>query len=574
MRILLVDASSAEAQSTAGVFRQCGHTVTIVDSGARAIEHYSGQSPDLVVAHAGVAGIDALALSQTIRASAAPRWQPIIFVADEHDLPGLMRALEIGVDAVLVKPISPAALAARLAVIEQLLKLQRDAEVRSIQLGRYLAAEAEDLRIARHLIEHQLAGDNPHRLEDPAVQHWHQRCAELGGDMLSCCRAPNGVLHAMLADARGSGLAAYVSLLPIIAPFYRMTEKGFPLATIVRELNLKVRQVLPENRAVAVQLVAVDPREGIVSLWNGDMPAACMLDGFGRHFQEFSLSHPALGVVADEQFDDRVEQHAFTRGEQLVMVSDGLLDAPGTDGTRFGAQGLSAALLGLPRSQRLAEAAAAVHVHLAGRAPADDISLVLIDCEQEAASPTVQPQKSAQSRHPGSWRFSLCLGANELCHLDVVPLLLNVTGQFDTTRERGGELFVILSELFNNALDHGVLRLDSRLKLSPDGMEAWLRMREECLSVLDAGEIKLSVEQVVEAGQVWLRIRCRDSGPGFDVGATILQADAQRSGMPSVLPYGRGLALVRHIAHTVDFNDAGNEVTVLLALDDALLPPG
>jgi anti-sigma regulatory factor (Ser/Thr protein kinase) len=392
--------------------------------------------------------------------------------------------------------------------------------------------------------------------------------------MLSVARAPSGVLHVMLADADESGLSAYISLLPIIAPFYRMTEKGFPLATIARELNLKVRQALPANRPLAVQLVAVDAREGIVSVWNGGMPAALMLDGFGHRYRGFSLQHVPLGALADEAFDDRVEQHAFSRGEQLVMASDGLLEAVGPHGRRFGEEGLIGALAGLPRSQRRAEVMAALAAHLDGKAASDDISLVLIDCEREAAAPAVAAHKQARLRGSGSWRFSLRLGANELADLDVVPLLLNVAAQLNSTHERDGELFVIMSELYNNALDHGVLRLDSELKLSPDGMETWLRLREERLAALSTGEIELSVEQLTDAGQTWLRIGCRDSGPGFDVHSFRRRARPKPASMtPSTLPFGRGLALVEHLAQEIDFNATGNEITALLPLGGGAEPP-
>jgi anti-sigma regulatory factor (Ser/Thr protein kinase) len=230
---------------------------------------------------------------------------------------------------------------------------------------------------------------------------------------------------------------------------------------------------------------------------------------------------------------------------------------------------LTDTLIGLPRSQRRDEVIAALEAHLDDRQPDDDITLVLVDCEKEAATQKLVLPKPARARDAGNWRFELQLDANELGHLDVVPLLLEVAGQFQTTRERSGELFVILSELFNNALDHGVLQLDSQLKLSPDGMETWLQLRGERLAQLEEGEIGLVVEQIVEAGRAWLRIQCRDSGPGFDVLATHEKL-AQQS--QAVLPFGRGLALVKRMAQRLDFSAAGNEVTVVLALDEQATP--
>jgi anti-sigma regulatory factor (Ser/Thr protein kinase) len=370
----------------------------------------------------------------------------------------------------------------------------------------------------------------------------------------------------MLADASGYGLSACVSLLPLIAPFYRMTSKGLSLQTMVRELNAKVRQALPENRAVAAQLVAVDPREGIVSVWNGGMPTAFMLDGFGHHFMEFPLTHPPFGAMADADFDDRIEQHAFARGEQLVLVSDGLLEAMGPLGRRFGEDGLAAALVGLPRSQRRDELMAAINAHLAGVAPADDMTLLLIDCEKEAAPAHPQPAKAVSPRRLGHWHFELLIGVNEFAHIDVVPLLLDVVGRFESMQGKTGELFVILSELFNNALDHGILRLDSRLKHAYDGLETWLLLREERLAALTHGEIRIAVAQVNEGGRMWLRVHCRDSGPGFDVASAQARLAQQSQAHVDERMHGRGLALIQHMAERLSFNESGNEATVLLPI--------
>lgn len=572
MKILLVAGHAADAALLSGPLQKFGHAVTVIENGRAALDYYGDALPDLVISDAAAPGIDGFALTQALQQRAAPRWQPVIIIAAEFAEALQTRAIEAGADSFFSKPVVISGLAARLEVIARLLKMQEEAAAQLTRLSRYLAAEEEDLRIARHLIEHQMSPDGASQHDDPAVQTWQLSCNRFGGDMVAASRAPSGVLHVMLADASGSGLAAYVSLLPIIAPFHRMTGKGFSLATIVRELNHKVRQALPADRSVAAQLVAVDTREGIVSVWNGGMPGAFMLDGFGQHFRSFSGRHASLGKLDDAAFQDHLEQHSFTRGEQLVMVSDGLLEAGNAAGVRLGVQGLSDTLVGLPRSQRRGEVIAALEAHLDGRQPDDDMTLVLVDCEKEAAAQTLVQPRLTRTRHAGNWRFELQLDAHELGHLDVVPLLLDVVGQFQTTRERSGELFVILSELFNNALDHGVLRLDSQLKLSPDGMEAWLQLRGERLAQLEEGEIGLVVEQIVEAGRVWLRIRCRDSGPGFDVSATHEKL-AQQTLAANPLPFGRGLALVRSMAQRLDFSANGNEVTVVLALDNQATPP-
>lgn len=571
MNILLVEDRAAEVAALSAILHPLGHTVIVCAGGDMALLQFASQRPDVVVTAAFVPGLDGFALTQSIQQQVTPRWQPVIIIASECDESLQVRAMEAGADSFLVAPVSPAALAARLAAIERLLTLQRDADARMTQLAHFLATEEEDLHIARHLIEHQMSPEGEagrRRLDDPAIEIWQQTCTRLGGNMVSVNRAPDGVLHAMLADASGYGLSACVSLLPLIAPFYRMTSKGLSLQTIVRELNAKVRQALPGNRAVAAQLVTVDPREGIVSIWNGGMPTSFMLDGFGHHFMEFPLTHPSFGLMTDTDFDDRIEQHAFTRGEQLVLVSDGLLDATGPLGKRFGEEGLAAALVGLPRSQRREELMIAISAHLGGMSPDDDMTLLLIDCEKEAAPVRSLPARVANLRRLDDWHFELQIGVNEFGRIDVVPLLLDVVGRFESMQGKTGELFVILSELFNNALDHGILRLDSRLKQAHDGLETWLLMREERLAGLKHGEIRLTVAQVNEGDRLWLRVHCRDSGTGFDVASALARLAGQSQAHVDERLHGRGLALIQCMAERLSFNESGNEATVLLPIGD------
>jgi len=564
VNILLVEDRAAEVAALSAILHPLGHIVVVCAGGDLALLQFAHQRPDVVITAAFAPGLDGFALTQAIQQQVAPRWHPVIIIAPECDESLQTRALEAGADCFLTAPVSFVALAARLTTIERLLNLQRDADARMAQLTQFLAAEEEDLHIARHLLEHQMSPEGIRRIEDPAIEIWQQTCARLGGNMVSVNRAPDGVLHAMLADASGYGLSACVSLLPLIAPFYRMTAKGLSLQTIVRELNTKVRHALPEKRHVAAQLVTVDPREGVISIWNGGMPTAFMLDGFGHHFKEFPLTHPPFGMLAEAEFDDRIEQHAFARGEQLVLVSEGLMEAVGPLGKRFGEEGLAAALVGLPRNQRRNELMAAIDAHLAGVAPSEDMTLLLIDCEKEAVPTPATSVPTVNPRRLGHWHFELLIGANEFGRIDVVPVLLDVAGRFESMQGKTGELFVILSELFNNALDHGILRLDSRLKQAHDGLETWLLMREERLAALKHGEIRIAVAQVNEGGRLWLRVHCRDSGPGFDVALAQARLAQQSATHVDERLHGRGLALVQRMAERLSFNETGNEVTVLL----------
>jgi len=560
VKILLVEDNADDLLLARLELESLGHQVVPAGDGHEALRLLAAEHPDIVVTDINLPGMDGFAVTRAVQQYAAPNWQPVLFLSGHRNDELQLRALRTGADGYIVKPVSAEMLGARLEVIERLLHMQRQTEERAHELEKYRAAEEEEKRIAEHLIGRMVSAD---QLADPSVQHWISAAAFFSGDLVVAARTPGNTLHVLLADACGHGLAASVSVLPIIAPFYRMTEKGFGIDAIVREMNAKMREFLPPNRFVAATLAAVDFREGYVRVWNGGNPQPFMLSS-GADTEVFALRHLPLGVLPDDELDTVAETRAFGADSQLFLYSDGLIEAENAAGEMFGFAGLAAALTAAPVDGRFAAAVAAVRAHMGSAASRDDISVVAVDCRREdvrvdAALPPAAAM-AATPADPGSWRFGLRLGAAELRKLDVVPLLLGLVNQFDGARERSGELFVIMSELFNNALDHGLLRLDSSQKLHPDGMGRYLDLRQERLAALDSGDIAIEIEQFGLAGAAWLRIVCRDTGAGFDHAAVLAALPAAGD-----LPFGRGLALVRKLAASFELNDAGNAATAILA---------
>lgn len=557
MKILLVEDNPDDSALTRLGLSRLGYQVVAASNGPEAISLFEREQPDVVLTDIYLPGMDGFEVTRAIQQRAAPRWQPVIFVSGYRDDDLEVRALQAGADAYVVKPVPASVLDARLQVIQRLLILQRQAEGRADELARFYALEAEEQRIAHHLVDRLV---DRQRLGDPAIRYWQLPAARLRGDLLAAARTPSGVLHLLLANGTGQGLVASINALPLTPPFYRMTEKGFGIDTIARELNSKIRQFLPPNCTVAATLVSLDSREGVVQVWNGANPEPFLLDPAGRVARVFTQSQQALGALADGDFIADVEAHGFVSGAQFIVFSDGLLAAESPAGAAFGHQRLADCVVGAPAARRFDSVVGAIQSHLGGQSARDDVSFMLVDCldAQSGPSPGEGPARLGSASMGGNWRFGLRLSGRELASVDVVPLLLGLAGQVAAVGEITGQLFVVLSELFNNALDHGLLRLDSRLKLASNGMEAWLEERTRRLACLDDGQqVEIEIEQVIENGRPWLRIVCTDSGPGFPVSE--LQAAESDN-----LPYGRGIALVRAIGSRVQYNEAGNSVMVLL----------
>ena len=90
--------------------------------------------------------------------------------------------------------------------------------------------------------------------------------------------------------------------------------------------------------------------------------------------------------------------------------------------------------------------------------------------------------------------------------------LVSLLPGFARHRER---LFTVLAELLTNAIDHGVLGIQSRVKHSADGFDAYYQDRDRRLAALQDGYVAVSLTHVPSASGARLIVRVEDSGPGF-----------------------------------------------------------
>jgi len=458
-------------------------------------------------------------------------------------------------------------------------------------LARRLAEERENALVAQRVMD-QMAGMEAQPLAE--VQKAVAAASGFSGDRLVAERTPAGVLHVFLADGVGHGLVPALLALPLTQLFSAMSRKGFHLSAIVSELNRKISQYRLPGQFVAVTLAAYDPLTGYLEVWNGGNPDGLLLDADGILLRRFASAHLPLGLASGAELDTRTEGMLVPDGAQLLLYSDGLVEAEGEGagdgvnaGARFGEQRLLACAGAHAPASRLDAILAAVKAHLAGRDAHDDISLLALACARQARAAEAPARPAAQAAADSErtqWAFSLRLCGDTLRSVDAVPVIQNLLR--DVTPESGDHArhFVVLSELYNNALDHGLLQLDSRLKDGPEGIGGYLAERARRLEALKDGEIVVEISATRGDGRRALRLAVRDSGAGFEHGAPDAQiksapaleskgalpelkgaapeakgasmAPQAKGGAPA--PYGRGIALVRTLADEFRHLGAGN----------------
>lgn len=185
-------------------------------------------------------------------------------------------------------------------------------------------------------------------LSSSQLHYWFAPAAVFSGDIVAAVNGPGGQLHAFLADATGHGLAAAITVLPVLSVFYALAERGFPPGEILAEINLNLRATLPTGRFVAATMLYIECPESAAEVWIGGMPELLLLSPDGRLVQTLASSQLALGIVDFDAGMYASTQIEWEAGSQFVMYSDGLIETANMAGEPFGVERLKSALLAAP----------------------------------------------------------------------------------------------------------------------------------------------------------------------------------------------------------------------------------
>lgn len=548
--ILVVDDDPFIVAVLGKALMAAGHKVLIADSGEAALQQAARGRPDLVLMDKTMPGLGGMATMQQLKVASGAGWTPVIMLSGDASQESQIQALKLGCDDYLTKPVNLYVLTEKIAAILRVLDLHRTVSRQKTELQEYRDLVEEESAIARFLLG-RLMGEGSH--SDPDVMHWIQPSTTFSGDLLAHARAPSGELYVMLADATGHGLPAAVTLVPMIRIFQSMALRGFHLRSIALELNRLVHEYTPVDRFVAVTLACLNPRESMVSVMNAGNPGALFYSASGEKLRCFKSQSIALGIIDSSEFDPVVEVTNYQANSLLVLYSDGLTEACNAQGQPFGVERVHASLSQRDGEDPLSAIRAAFDVHMQGQLAHDDVSLLVVHCPNWQVSLPIELENRSSDSH---WRLEFALGFAQLQTLDVVPTIVGTARALGLPPALCARLHTVLSELYANALEHGLLHLDSALKETENGFELFMSERQRRIQALDRGEILVSL---MSAGRQGLKLRVRDSGEGF-----LFQAG--NNGQEPALS-GRGMALVYSLCQSVHYLGCGNEVEVELRCD-------
>jgi len=371
-RVLVADDIEANRELLRRRLQRLGVTsVFEAENGAEALRAIQTANIDIVLLDIMMPVMTGFDVLEALAEDVARGQLSVIVVSALDEMNATVRAIELGAEDFLLKPIEPSLLRARLkAVIEK--QTLREHRRRALMQAQLELNEARSFQMA--LV--------PPRYEsgDVSVDFVLQPAREVGGDLVDHVRLADGRHLLALADVSGKGAGAAFMTARLHAVIHGLMLRHDAQA-ILSDISCAaqaINRILASGNSsytfVTMVLAVFDPATGLLSLVRcGHIPPFVRrADGRVERLDEAS----GLPLGVDPEASYNMVQVILRSGDALLLVSDGVTEAECGNQNLFGDASVLAWLGRSPLC--LDDLVASVRQHEAGEAPADDLSALLL----------------------------------------------------------------------------------------------------------------------------------------------------------------------------------------------------
>ncbi len=556
---MIVDHNPNDQLQLKTVLQSLGFQVFESKSSREAVKLFYTNNPDFIFFDVTLPGY--ISAIREIKSADELHFIPIIAIAESTDKPR-----ETNADDILYKPYNSRELPSKINLLQKLIDLSH----KNQQLQNRIERDGET---AEQLYTGTITAGN---VKSKYIQSYFQPVAQDYGDILLTEYTLSSDLALLLVDFSGNGLSAVASALPSADIFRAMCKKGFSLTDILTSFNSKLHTLLPTNRFVAAQFVIISHDMKFVLACNCAMPDILIIDGeAGTVRSRIPSAGLPLGITPDLDFNSMLVRVSIQPGDRIVLLNNGFADAQNNAGIPFGQSKTEQCLANRAPQLSLDSVITELDAYRGNKSLEKDISIVEIQCHSELfanhqfasnLADNFQPISTtaikAVDSHKDRWDYQLTLEGIRLAKTNPIPIIIAQIQELDTLADHQTNLYTILTELYVNAIDHGILKLNSSLKQSPQGFVEYFNKRELRLSQLKKGCIQISLSTEIKGSSGKMTIRIKDSGTGFQL------TSVDKEGHADTLLHGRGIILLKELCESVEYKPPGNYVEVVYAWEE------
>jgi len=539
--------ASSDAPTTANLtsfFSAEGMSVRHARSDVEAVQRFEQENFQLLVIDTELQG-ESLDLAHRIKHASTDDFVPLLVITDRIDDLYMASCFDAGADDLIAKPYSEMLLFVRINALLKIGSIYCKEKQERKELAYYHAMMEEEQRLAKNIFSSIVHQDE---LDQQTIQYTLSPMSIFNGDVLLSAATPNGHEYILLGDFTGHGLTASIGTLPVSEIFYAMTAKGFTLSTVIGEINRRLRALLPVGMFMATYAIDVNRFENTISIWGGGIPDLLLRRADSASLERYRAQNLPLGVIDSNELELNMQIISVRPGDRFYIYTDGVTETENEAGSMFGVDALLGVIANAAQQDNIfQQVMQALGEFRAGFEQSDDITLLEYTYRAERPKQLLDLTKiSSQSAQlAAEWAVDIRFDHNTIKNYDPRPVLtdfiINIQGIF----EYRSKLYTILSEMYSNAVDYGLLGLNASVNNAAE--------RRNRLAQLDDGYIHVRLKNVpTTADKGYISIAVEDSGAGFDHHSkmSVLGQDENN-----------GIKLLKKLADKVEYNDKGNMIT-------------
>ncbi|MEI8168113.1 MAG: SpoIIE family protein phosphatase [Rhodoferax sp.] len=451
LRILLVDDEPLARLILSRPLVEMGYHITMAVSGNDALQILENNNFDLILLDIGMQDGDGYMVLESLRRSEAVRWVPVIVTSGHQSEAQIMRALELGADDYMTKPLNIGFLRYKIRNFQRVISLQNlnlkllDSVLHKQQLlEERIALEFEySARIQKTL----LFGSIPLAPGGVFTSARAQAAQGINGDFIEIISVYSDSVDIIIGDVMGKGplaaiLGADVKLQVQRQISNRLTTHNaerFSVGEIVNAIHRTLTPKLIELESFVTFLYArLDKAAGTLTVVCCGHPPLIVLNGGQTRL--FGSPNLPLGVLAEELYIE--QQCDIAAGAAVICYSDGLSEAKNSQGEAYGEDRLMQELAPYHQSPWGANALvemvyASVLRFIGDQALTDDLTLVVAKVPDAGILPH---------------RLRL---ARQLCHIaELRGFIGDFAREQKLTEDLADKITLVTVEAFTNTVRH------------------------------------------------------------------------------------------------------------------------
>jgi two-component system, HptB-dependent secretion and biofilm response regulator len=547
--ILIVDDDLTNRLVLRALLKDSGYESVEVENGELAVEAVENNHIDIILLDVMMPVMDGYQAAKIIKGR-SDRFIPIIFLTAMTDEVALAKCIEAGGDDFLTKPYNHILLKSKIDSMLRISGLYQNIESKSKAIEEHNLQMLQEMNVTKKLFKK--ISSNDLRGDDTGLHYSMSPMTMFNGDLILAEKNQTMGLDVLVGDFTGHGLSAAIGAIPMFDIFHSMTQKCFSFTEVLTEANSKLMDLLPTHMFMAAGLISVDRSNNVASIVNAGLPDIYLYRN-NEIVRTFKSKNIPLGIskIASQQIE--VEMIPLEYGDRFYVATDGVMEATNKDGDMFGLERLLKTFEDNTQGSELFDSILSdCAAFCEGADQTDDITLLEL-CHLENVHYGDDAELNHEYRDPSNWSMQFSLDIKSLRQFDALPFIMQAINQLQPLESGRNSLHTVLTEMFANALDHGVLKLDSSMKSTPQGYMEFYQEKQKRLESLDEGNIQITLthelNDVCNGGR--LTVVIIDSGEGFD----FEQPDTNKNDYS-----GRGLKLVSSLCTKSQILGKGNAI--------------